>query len=36
MLDPNCLRKLRNTNDLIKDYYNDRFSHTALSDKEKS
>lgn len=36
MLDPNCLRKLRKTNDLIKDYYNDRFNYSNVSDKEKT
>lgn len=29
IMDPNCLKKLRQTNDLIKDYYNDRFSSTV-------
>lgn len=29
IMDPNCLKKLRDTNDLIKGYYNERFNHTA-------
>jgi|JI6StandDraft_1071083.scaffolds.fasta_scaffold04024_11 hypothetical protein len=35
MMDPNCLKKLRLTNDLIKDYYNERFNYTTESEKIK-
>jgi len=34
-MDPNCLKKLRLTNDLIKDYYNERFNYTTGSEKGK-
>jgi hypothetical protein len=33
IMDPNCLKKLRQTNDLIKDYYNERFSNSITWDK---